>query len=216
MLPDTQRRDALSTLLRTYLSTMSTIGAETWIMHGSLLGWWWNRKIMPWDSDVDVQISESSIQFLASYYNMTVHHFNIPGPPGSEEQAGRNYLLEVNPHWKDGSTDDYLNVIDARWIDMSTGLFIDITALRRNKHAESNGLEGHMMCKDKHVYMAKDIFPLRDSVFEGSPVKVPYSYAELLEEEYGKEALTATEFEGHVFVQQTMEWTPKEGRKAES
>lgn len=190
---------------------MHDIRAQTWIMHGSLLGWWWNRHIMPWDSDIDVQVSETSIEYLANYYNMTVHHFNIPGPIGSEEQAGRNYLLEVNPHYKDGSMSDILNVIDARWIDMSTGLFIDITALRYVHAAEDEGQKGWMMCKDRHTYLEKDIFPLRDSIFEDVPVKIPYAYAALLEEEYGKKALTKTEFEGHVFSQQTMQWIPQKG-----
>ena len=41
----------------------------------------------------------------------------------------------------------------------------------------------------------KDLFPLRDSLFEGKPVKIPYNYAELLEEEYGKKSLTNIHFE---------------------
>lgn len=32
-------------LVESYLMTMSDIGAETWIMHGTLMGWWWNRKV---------------------------------------------------------------------------------------------------------------------------------------------------------------------------
>ena len=40
----------------------------------------------------------------------------------------------------------------------------------------------------------KDLFPLRDSLFEGKPVKIPYNYAELLEEEYGKGSLTNIQF----------------------
>lgn len=40
------------------------------------------------------------------------------------------------------------------------------------------------------------MFPLRDSQFEGKPVKIPYNYAWLLEEEYGRSSLTNTEFQG--------------------
>lgn len=36
----------LSELIRTYLSTMADLGAETWIMHGTLLAWWWNQKVV--------------------------------------------------------------------------------------------------------------------------------------------------------------------------
>lgn len=35
----------LSFLMQSYLSSMSDIGAETWIIHGTLLGWWWNGKV---------------------------------------------------------------------------------------------------------------------------------------------------------------------------
>lgn len=182
---------------------MNDIGAETWIMHGSLLGWWWNRKIMPWDSDIDVQMSEKSMHHLADYYNMTVHHYKLPGIP-----EGRDYMLEINPHYINGSTADKLNVIDARWVDTETGLFIDITTLRRNETAEALGMTGAMMCKDRHHYMFDDIFPLRESIFEDTPVKIPYAYSELLVEEYGAKALVSKDVENHHFDQERMEWIP--------
>ncbi|KAG9699886.1 hypothetical protein KCU95_g1172, partial [Aureobasidium melanogenum] len=197
------RRSNLTTLMQTYLSTMNDIGAETWIMHGSLLGWFWNRKIMPWDSDVDVQMTEKSMGHLSDFYNMTVHHYKLPGFP-----EGRDYMLEINPHWRNISTTDKLNVIDARWIDMSNGLFIDITTLHHNKTAEALGIEGAMMCKDRHHFNFTDIFPLRESVFENTPVKVPYAYTDLLAEEYGSKALVKTTFENHHFDQEKMEWIP--------
>lgn len=135
---------------------MSDIGAETWIIHGTLLGWWWNRKvcspkprlyiypdittqIMPWDSDIDVQMTNASVHMLACYYNMTIHTFDV----GDDER--RDYMLEVNPKYTDPSYDDSLNVIDARWIDIETGLFIDITAVRPHKTKK-----GVMCSKDKH------------------------------------------------------------------
>lgn len=34
----------LTSLMQSYLSTMADLGAETWIIHGTLMGWWWNRK----------------------------------------------------------------------------------------------------------------------------------------------------------------------------
>lgn len=153
------QRFHLRSLIQTYLSTMNDIGAETWLMHGSLLGWFWNRRIMPWDSDLDVMVSEKSMAHLANYYNMTVHHFVLP-----EIEQGRDYLLEINPHWTNGSVNDNMNVIDARWVDMETGLFIDITTLRSNLTAQAEeGHEGYMMVKDRHHYNFSDIFPLRGS-----------------------------------------------------
>jgi len=193
----------LTALMQTYLATMSDIGAETWIMHGTLLGWWWNQKILPWDSDLDVQVSEATITFLAKYYNMTEYHYKLPHVP-----KGRNYLLEVNPNYVRRGTDDKLNVIDARWIDTETGLFIDITTVRKNETAVKEGVEGALMCKDKHHYLEKDIFPLRDSFFEDIHVKIPFEYAALLEEEYGKKALTLTTYEHHAWNETSKLWEP--------
>lgn len=152
--------------MQSYLSSMSDIGAETWIIHGTLLGWWWNQKvcspnhiaisspdsttqIMPWDSDIDVQMTNTTVHMLASYYNMTIHSFDI----GDDEK--RDYMLEVNPKYTDPSYDDTLNVIDARWIDVETGLFIDITAVR--PHQSKKGI---ICSKDQHEEKVSEPPPL--------------------------------------------------------
>jgi hypothetical protein len=100
---------------------------------------------MPWDSDVDAQVTEASMYYLAAYYNMSVFHYKTPRIP-----RGRDYMLEVNPHYINREQTDRLNVIDARWIDTETGLFIDITTARYNiTHPEG---EGMMSCKDGHEF----------------------------------------------------------------
>lgn len=160
----------------------------------------------PWDSDIDVQMSEGSMHYLAQYYNMTIHHFKLPG-----SDHGRDYLLEVNPHYSNPSMSDILNVIDARWIDTDSGLFIDITTLhvdRDNLFPSLNGTDIMMYCKDRHKYRYKDIFPLRQSKFEGAPVKIPYAYSELLEEEYGPRCLTNKNFANHNFDEEKQTWIP--------
>jgi len=196
-----ERKQTLSNLIQTYLATFSDIGVETWLMHGTLLGWWWNRKILPWDSDSDVQVSEASMHYLASYYNMSVFHYKTPRIP-----EGRDYMLEVNPHYVNREQTDKLNVIDARWVDTTSGLFIDITTARYN-YTHPAG-EGMLSCKDGHEYRDTYIFPLRDTFFEGTPAKIPFAYKELLEAEYKKKALTLTDFEGHHFDEDKLEWVP--------
>jgi len=206
------RLSHLTALIRTFLATMSDIGAEAWIMHGTLLGWWWNERIMPWDSDLDVQVTEETIAFLARYYNMTEYRYQT----GMEEEGGRSYLLEINPHYVIRGTEDHLNVIDARWIDTETGLFIDISTVRVDHEARRNGKEGALMCKDKHNYLEKDLFPLRDGYFEGIQVKIPFEYEYLLEEEYGAKSMSETEFEGHRFNATSKLWQPIPGWKPPS
>lgn len=192
-LPYIQQRGNLSVLIQAYLSTMADLGAETWLCHGTLLGWWWNRKSLPWDSDVDVQMTVSTVGFLARYYNMTIYDYTpLDERKDGAEIAGRSrkrYMLEINPGWVDGRSADKLNVIDGRWIDVWTGLFIDITAVR-----VLDGSRGKILAsKDRHQEKTRDLFPLRDSLFEGVPVKVPYNYAKVLADEYGSKALTKRE-----------------------
>ena len=40
-----EQKKALKNLIQTFLSTFADLGIETWIMHGSLMGWWWNRQV---------------------------------------------------------------------------------------------------------------------------------------------------------------------------
>jgi hypothetical protein len=86
--------------------------------------------------------------YLAAYYNMTVFHYQSPRIPD-----GRDYLLEINPHYKNRDPGDKLNVIDARWIDTETGLFIDITTVRYNMTQPAR--PGMLACKDGHEYKVR-------------------------------------------------------------
>ena len=117
-------------------------------------------------------------------------------------------MLEINPNYVNGSITDRLNMIDARWIDTDNGLFIDITTLRRDVEMEAKGFPGRMMCKDRHHYLAEDVFPLRESVFEGVPVRIPFAYSELLIEEYGPQCLASTTYQGYRFDEGVREWLP--------
>ena len=95
-----------------------------------------------------MQVTLKTLHFLASYYNMSVFHFRSQNDPN-----GRDYFLEINPDYGGLTEWDHLNSIDARWIDMSVGLFIDITAVRPNETARAEGKEGALMLKDKHSYV---------------------------------------------------------------
>jgi hypothetical protein len=90
------------------------------------------------------------MHYLASYYNMTVFHYKTPRIPD-----GRDYMLEVNPHYLNREQTDKMNVIDARWIDITSGLFIDITTARYN--ATHPAGEGMLSCKDGHEYRVREV-----------------------------------------------------------
>ena len=81
-----------------------------------------------------------------------------------------------------------------------------MTTLRNNETAQAEGIKGAMMCKDLHTYMYEDIFPLRETVFEGAAARIPFAYADVLTEEYGSESLSKTEFNQHKFDTVLQEW----------
>lgn len=186
-----ERRDTLQHLVRSYLTVFRERNIETWIAHGTLLGWWWNGKIMPWDWDLDTQVSAATLTWLAENLNMTMHNYTSTNTDG--EVVSRNYLLDVNPNHVDRARGDGMNVIDARWVDMTNGLFIDITGLAETNPANQPGI---WSCKNFHRYRTRDIYPLRETVFEGVTALVPYAFDRVLTEEYSARALTKTMHEG--------------------
>lgn len=40
-----ERTETLTQMVRAYLTAFRKLGLETWIAHGTLLGWWWNGKV---------------------------------------------------------------------------------------------------------------------------------------------------------------------------
>jgi hypothetical protein len=92
--------------------------------------------LLPWDVDADFQVAEVDMHFLARYYNMTTYYYTSKAMP-----QGRFYLLDINPHFTHRELDDWRNAIDARWIDMDSGLYIDITTARYSlEPAEGEGM----------------------------------------------------------------------------
>ncbi|RAH39573.1 putative mannosylphosphate transferase (Mnn4) [Aspergillus brunneoviolaceus CBS 621.78] len=195
--PDEERSHTLTHMIRAYLNFFEDNGLETWIAHGTLLGWWWNGKVMPWDWDIDTQVMEPTLFQLADHYNQTVVQYTA-----KEENVERKYLVDVNPWARQRDRGKGLNIIDARWIDMNTGLYIDITGLSRLDATKPT----EWQCKNLHKYQTDDIYPLRRTTFEGVPAKVPFKYDQVLEDEYSKKALTNTHYHDHTFDPEVEEW----------
>ncbi|KIX94989.1 uncharacterized protein Z520_09299 [Fonsecaea multimorphosa CBS 102226] len=197
-----ETKNSLFALMETYARTMTHLRAETWIAHGTLLGWHWNQKFLPWDNDIDVQMSLETLAALDPY-NMTEYRYPVAG-----EDSPRTYLLDINPHYAIASTRDVANKIDGRWIDTTNGKYIDITAVHvspgKTEHTPFD--QGVVFSKDGHRYRREDLFPLQDATFEGIAVKVPHDSVQILAQEYGKKSLTKTRFHWHRFNKVTKLW----------
>lgn len=151
--------------------------------------------MLPWDWDIDFQISGPSLTYLAAHFNGSTYSYNsLETDPKLQPPIERQYLLDINPAITDRERGNGNNVIDARWIDIRNGLYIDVTAVVETEPAEMPGV---WSCKDYHRYRTRDLYPMRLSVLEGSVAKVPYAYDRILAEEYQEKALVVTEYEGY-------------------
>ncbi|KAL4900297.1 hypothetical protein BDW74DRAFT_162050 [Aspergillus multicolor] len=204
--PKEQRSQVLTHIIHSYFEFFNGHKLETWLAHGTLLGWWWNGRIMPWDWDIDTQVSEATLFRLADEFNGTIAEFNTTNP-----DAQHSYLLDVNPWARQRDRGKGLNIIDARWIDMQTGLYIDITGLSQLNKEKPN----EWGCKNNHNYLMSDIYPLRGSFFEGVAAKVPYRYEGVLIDEYSRKALTETHYNHHTWNGTLEEWISDEVIEAE-
>ena len=136
------------------------------IMHGSLIGLYFNNDILPWDDDIDIILIGNCITNLTNYENL-------------------NFLIEINPNSHNRSKKDTNNIIDARVINKNSGVFIDITFFYQYI---SNGVR-KLRAKDNHIYNYDDIYPLKKSTFCGCNVFTPSNVEKCLIQEYGKNVL---------------------------
>lgn len=178
---------SLSALLDTYVTTMRQLDLVTWIAHGALIGYHWNRELLPWDTDIDAQVRIETLAALAPY-NMTEYNYTV-----FDGEAPRSYLLDINPYFNNTSTEDVANVISGRWIDKTSGKYLDITAIYTT--SASNIIA---YCKDGHQYLLDDLFPLQQVHLGKSQVMIPFNYKKLLQEEYGSKVLTKSRFHWYI------------------
>lgn len=124
----------LHRISRAWLRFAYNVGLNTWLAHGSLLGWYWNGLNMPWDQDLDVQITMESLITLARNYNQTLV---VDLTSTNRENLGiGKYLIDVGSsiHLREKGNGE--NIIDARFIDIETGFYVDITAIAFTRSVE--------------------------------------------------------------------------------
>ena len=137
--------------------------------------------MLPWDWDVDTQVSGATLDYLGKNLNRTIHHY-----VSENKKVKRDYFLDVNPWIWERERGDGMNIIDARWIDVRNGLYIDITGLSETRPTQQPGV---WSCKNSHRYHTRDLYPLRETMFEGVPALVPYAFDKVLTDEYSQNAL---------------------------
>lgn len=117
----------LYALLQAWLQFTEAAGLKSWVAHGSLLSWFWNGGVFPWDVDLDVQMPIEELHRLTREYNQTII-VNLGNDPDKEVRTGR-YFLDSATWISHRTSGNGNNNIDARFIDLDSGLYVDITAL---------------------------------------------------------------------------------------
>lgn len=121
------RQSVIHRLGRTWLRFCLENGIKSFTAYGSMLGWIRNGLTLPWDGDIDVIVTVESLNLLARNFNQTLI---IDYSKRDEFQtAMTGYLIDINPAYYSRVRGDGGNVIDGRLIDISTGIYLDITAL---------------------------------------------------------------------------------------
>lgn len=123
-----ERQAILHRLVRTWFKLTRSLGIHSWLSHGSLLGWYWNGLCLPWDLDLDIQITMESLYKLARNYNQLLI-VDVTDIEGALNVGMGQFFLDVGSLIFHRGRDNGENVIDARFIDVRTGIYIDLTAL---------------------------------------------------------------------------------------
>ncbi|KAI3403851.2 hypothetical protein KGF56_003281 [Candida oxycetoniae] len=201
----------LDRILRNWFKFANAKGILSWIAHGPLLSWYWNGLLFPFDEDIDIQMPATELARLSRLYNQTLVVENI------NEGFGK-YMIECSSFIHHRGKSYKENHIDARFIDIDTGSYIDITGLgvsdepvpeRYSELIRKNELEGKQRqiynCRFPHFYSHEEISPLRYTMLQGVPVYIPNKVETILKQEYSK-GLTNYEFEGFFFVDALNLW----------
>lgn len=180
-----------------------------WLAHGTLLGQHWGGHVMPFDEDIDVQTSFNALHEMMKHQSTTFRNryfFEInPWYIHRASMNNRKRQMEAQSVTRMGSGGPETvlakykpepNVIDARFMDTKTGVFIDITVLATESaddvwHDSSDGraratVMETLQDKSVHQYKYKDISPLQRCSFEGSETWCPHATTRILKEEYSR------------------------------
>lgn len=147
--PDITDRECVDTLiylLKVFMSHCDKSNIHPILMYGGLIGHWFNKKMLPWDDDLDMILIHDDIDKLKNCDEF-------------------DYLIEVNPNSINYSRMDIHNYISARCTSKKNGVFIDILYFKEDN--------GKFVCKDGNVFDVNMIFPTKREIFHEIEINVP-------------------------------------------
>lgn len=230
---------ALHRLIKNYLQFCRSHGIITWIAHGSLLSWYWNGMAFPWDADTDAQMPIRDLHRLGREFNQTMVIENVgldnSGHLNEMEFVGMGqFFIDVGSSITHRERGNGMNNIDARFIDVSTGLYVDITGFSvslepapsrydyllkinktKNKQANSgasetqkNVLKQTYNCRNRHFASLSELSPLALSAVQNQLGFVPTKFGLLLDHEYQTKGMLDTSFQDYTYISSLRIWVP--------
>lgn len=147
--PLTERYQILNEMYDAWSIFTKQDNIVSWLAHGNLLSWAWEGGQFLWDKDLDLQLPISHFNFLASNYNNTVFTYK------NKENKVKLFYLDINPNYMDNYHGKMgLNAIDGRFIDMESGLYIDLTSLSfKNIEDETKPKSENVLKNLKNTWM---------------------------------------------------------------
>ena len=166
---------------------------------------------MPWDTDVDIQMPIAELDQLGRRLNGTLF---LEDP----RYGNARWYLKVAPHYvRQGNG---RNFVDARFIDVTTGLYIDISALSISTYEPPKDLfEGlteaerqsviPVHCKNFNWQLLLELLPLKYTTFEGGAAYIPNQISRILDRKYGHSSYTLKmHFHRHNYQEDISMWVP--------
>ena len=147
-----------------------------WLADETLLGWHWGKKRLFWDNSISIQVPYKVLYELEQYSGRVIH---------------KQYEFVLNPNFKFREYQANYE-IDAFYTDLDTGFFIEIKGLAQENH---NRLEHKLHSKVPQFYHYNSVFPLYRTTFEGVPTWRPNNHTEILESQYGRQAINSKIFD---------------------
>lgn len=200
---DRERQSIIHHMIRAWFQFANSYGFISWINYGSLLGWAYNGVNMPWDTDVDIQLPINHLDRLAQNFNQSLI---IENP----KFGNGKFLLEISPTYiRQGNGK---NFIDARFIDINSGIYIDISALSHTNFkppSQFSNTEKNfpIHCKNWNWHDLNQINPIRHTYFEGASVYIPHNVSTLLSQKYGESSYTTNHhFHNHNYQKDIRMW----------
>lgn len=201
----------LDRILRNWFRFANEKGIISWIAHGPLLSWYWDGLLFPFDEDIDIQMPAEELARFSKLYNQTLVVEDLT------EGFGK-YFIDCSTFIHHRSKTRNENHIDARFIDIDTGSYIDITGLGISQEAypdkykgivedrEKQGLPRPIYnCRNAHFYSYNEISPLRFTMMGGVPLYVPNKIDDILKDEYSI-GMSSYTYGGFYFVDAINLW----------